>query len=160
MRRSPGFTILELMIVLGLSSVLMSIGISLVHRFMHLHSAVKKYEITQQSSLRLARQIRADILESDSFDYLEGESLLLLQPATAAEWKSISYSFDATRVERNRLEPSDLNHHETYPFPNCKQADLKVLYSPKRIQLSILQQDQSRTVLLLEASINPKEAPE
>lgn len=128
-----GFTLVEMLAVIAVSSVILVIATSAVHRAMRLEHRWADQADTNRVLARLARDLRADVHRCHSAS-LSDDSLVL----TAHGGEVITYEITETEIIRDVQAPSKERRREFYRLPDGCKAEMTVTASePAWIELRV-----------------------
>ena len=93
-RRRQGSNLIEVMVVITLSSTLMIIAVGWIHQSMKLGSVIRERQRHHQSLMRLSRQLRDDVRSGESMTVTNETELVIRQ--------------DESRTSRYAIEPNGI----------------------------------------------------
>ena len=160
MRHSRGFSMIELLIALGATTVLLGVSVSMVHRAMSSHALARQHEQLQHASLRLARQFRHDVRSAQSAVVADDSNRITLQGTPGDS--EVSYLLSDGRVNREQLGDSGVPQREVFSLPGAATS-AELLTDPPRVVVTIYGIDSlgaspSRVMLRLETVIGGRTA--
>ncbi len=133
MRRRSGFTLVEVMASISVSSVLLVMSMGMVHRVLNLESSSRDEIRVSRSLTRLSHDFRHDVQRAVAFD-LDQEAALVL---TFADDTFATYNIAERYLLREQEVAGAHVQQEAYDLP----ADAAVCFteqeSPSRLELSI-----------------------
>ena len=133
MRRRHGSTLVELMVYLGVSTVLLSMAIGLLHRVMFAEQRIRKNDDAQRSALRLGQQLRHDVRMARSADVSQSAATSRLELTLPAA-ERISYEITDGHVVRIETLPSsnDAVRRESYDLGEETICEFQQTNDPPR----------------------------
>lgn len=107
-----GYTLIELMVVISVSSTLMVLAIGWIHQSMKLGSVMRDRQHHHQSLLRLSRQLRDDVHQGESLA-VEKETRLVI---TMAGQQTTVYEIMPERLSRVTRDANAVTSRESFPI--------------------------------------------
>jgi prepilin-type N-terminal cleavage/methylation domain-containing protein len=131
-----GVSLVELLVVMSLSSMLLTTSAVVLHRMMHSHGKTRHFLDASRSALRLAAQFRSDVHRAQEVttDNLPPDIVLRLQ---LGESDVVQYSHVGGLVRRTQLVREEVISREEYAFPAGSQLAIREQMSPRLLSLSI-----------------------
>lgn len=137
-----GFTLVEMLAVVSVSSVLLVIATSVVHRAMRLEHRWEDQADTNRTLTRLARDFRADVHRCRRAS-LNEDSLVLAAPAGGVT----TYEITEAEIIRDFQAPAKDRQREFYRLPVGYQANFLVeAAEPTWAELLVTQSEELRNV--------------
>ncbi len=137
-----GFTLVEMLAVISVSSVLLVIATGAVHRAMRLEHRWADQADVNRVLTRLARDFRADVHRCRQAS-LNEDSLVL----TALAGEVVTYEVTATEIIRDAQAPAKGRQREFYRLPaDCLANFLIEAGEPTWVELRVTQSPQLRNL--------------
>lgn len=152
--RERGYSLIEMMACLSISSIILTLSVQLMQRTMRLSGSAREQAQAQLTAVRLATQFRTDVqqgknvrLVADPVDVsaaLDGAVAADAWLATAtlaiegAGPQALEWRATPANVERVRYLEDGRVHRERYLFPDDFRIELGLLDEPKRAFLSVV----------------------
>lgn len=133
MRRRTGFTLVETLVGISVSSVLMVVSLGVVHRVLNLEANSRDEIRVGRSLTRLSHDFRHDVQRAVAVE-VEQEAELML---TLADGSSISYHLTEEYLLRERHVDDAVTQRETYDLPRDAAVRITEQESPNRLALSV-----------------------
>lgn len=114
-----GYTLVELLVVMGMTSVIFTIGLGMVHRVMHQQRFADRDNVMHRVAERLSTRLREDVqLAIDAELSRSGDQgeqrLTLTQPGQ----RIVTYAVRGNVLEREKIQPSETTHRDSFEFPD------------------------------------------
>lgn len=111
-----GFTLIEILVVLTLTSVVLGLIGTTLHRAMRTHHEAQRFCEDEGAAWRLSHQVRRDFRTAESVTIGELDGALTIS-LTAADGRTVAYHFLPRSVERTELGGSDnLTRRDRFPL--------------------------------------------
>lgn len=133
MRHSNGFTLIEVMVSISVSSVLMVLSMGIVHRVLNLESNSRDQARVSRSLQRLSHDFRNDVHQAVDARQ-DQESLLIL---SLADESQITYRVLNEYVLREQVLDESTTQREYYNLPVDAAVSFTELDSPSRLEISV-----------------------
>lgn len=133
MRRRSGFTLVEVMASISVSSVLLVLSMGMVHRVLNLESSSRDEIRVSRSITRLSHDFRHDVQRAVAVEVVQEAELML----TLADGSSVSYHVTEEYLLRERHVNDTVAQRETYDLPRDAAVRISEQESPSRLALSI-----------------------
>lgn len=140
--RQNGFTLVELLVSLTLGSVLLTLGLSLVHRTMRVDSAAKANAEVERVAGRLSQALRYDVHRASELQLPDNSA-----PDRSNQQASLKLTLQSgqvityQRTELGLLREEQLDpqrtRHEQFPLPDDHIASFSELDEPPRLVFTI-----------------------
>lgn len=113
-----GFSIAELLVVMGMTSVLLTVGVKLVHRLMHEQKAADRENAMHRVAQRLSTTLREDVHAANRAELGQPEdedrqTLTLELP----DERNVTYTVRNNVLERTSIRANETEHRDSYQFP-------------------------------------------
>ena len=145
--RKKGYTLAELLVVMGMTSVVMSIGLGMIHRVMREKTSVAQANAVQRVAQHLSTILRGDVHHSNGAELLsagdDGEQKLVLsQP----EETVVTYVVLRNEIRRTVIQKNERpHHHDSFRFPeNCRLQFRDA--SDRRVTFAVFEHPHTRLV--------------
>ena len=114
-----GHSLTELLVVMGMTSVVLTVGVGMVHRVMHEQKSADRDNAMHRVAERLSMKLREDVHLSDRAELIlsgdEGEpSLVLNQPGEGI----VTYAVRNNVLERTSTRKNEPTHRDSFQFPD------------------------------------------
>lgn len=112
-----GFTLTEMLVVMGLTSVVMTVGVGMLHRVMHQKRLADRDVVMHRVAERLSIKLREDVHRADRAELVvadEGEQQLVLKLPDESVVTYIVRQCTIDRVSTSKSEPA---HRDRFQFP-------------------------------------------
>jgi type II secretory pathway pseudopilin PulG len=114
-----GYSIVELLVVMGMTSVVLTVGLGMVHRVMHEQKAADRDNAMHRVAERLSTKLREDVHLANRAELIqpddEGEqSLVLHQPGET----TVTYAVRNHVLQRSSIREGEPAHRDSFPFPD------------------------------------------
>ncbi len=114
-----GYILTELLVVMGMTSVVFSVAVGMIHRVMHEQKFTDRDNAMHRVAERLSTRLREDIHGADRAELVasgeEGEPrLVLYQPGE----RIVTYAVRDHVLERTSVPESGPTHHDSFRFPD------------------------------------------
>ena len=114
-----GFSLFELLVVTGMTSVVLTISVGMVHRLMHQQKFADRDNAMHRVAERLSTQLREDVHLADRAELIQpddesGATLVLNQPGE----RTVTYTVRDHVLERASTRESEPTHRDSFRFPN------------------------------------------
>jgi prepilin-type N-terminal cleavage/methylation domain-containing protein len=129
MRRRRGFTLIEVISVMGVFSILMSIAVAWIVQTMRYDTALRSRLANHKTLMLLDRQLRADIRRGQSMLINDGDELII----QFDDNQSATYRLAEHRMEYQR----STGRRETYRFWESASARWELSDMPNAIGLIV-----------------------
>ena len=153
-RWTPGFTLVEMLVTMTVSSTLLALATGMIHQTMALQSQGRKRAARQQVALRLASQFRRDLRHGGQAALRQDGATLILEGTEPGD-ATVTYSAEDGRVLRAQQRADGRLQREPFRFGPDDQAHFELLPNPRRAAVVITHParrlgDQPRLVLHVE----------
>lgn len=160
MRHRHGFTLIELMIALGATTVLLGVSAGLVHRAMNAHAVARHRATMQHEAMRLSRQLRDDLRYAESLATSEGEFKLTIRRSDAAATLAYTLS-DGAVLRELQGDAGTPSHRETYRFAQGVSLAAEQQDAAQRVAIRLVHKQAApdaspRTLLHVEATLGSR----
>lgn len=114
-----GFTLTELLVVMGMTSVVITVSVGMLHRIMHEQKSADRENIMHRLAERLSTRLRADVHSArnaqlvTSHDQVE-QRLILRQPNAI----TVTYVARENVLERAVNQDDSPTHRDRFEFPD------------------------------------------
>ena len=114
-----GYTLTELLVVMGMTSVIFTVGLGMVHRVMHEQKFADRDNVMHRVAERLSTRLREDVqLAIDAELSRSGDQgeqrLELSQPGQ----RIVTYTVRESALEREAKQRSEPTHRDSFEFPD------------------------------------------
>ncbi len=113
-----GFTLTELLVVMGMTSVVLTVGVGMLHRVMHEQKSSDRDNVMHRVAERLSAKLREDVHLADRAELQspdEGEQRLVLnQPGES----TVTYVVRNNALERTSTKENEPTHRDRFQFPD------------------------------------------
>ncbi|QEG34666.1 prepilin-type N-terminal cleavage/methylation domain-containing protein [Bythopirellula goksoeyrii] len=133
MRHHNGFTLIEVMVSISVSSVLMVLSLGMVHRVMNLESSSRDQARVSRSMTRLGHDFRSDVQRSSAVE-TDHEAVLEL---TFADGAVVTYRVLDEHVLREQAVDDSRTRREYYNLPADADVEFTEHVSPTRWEISV-----------------------
>ncbi len=134
--RTLGFTLIEMMAAMTVSSTLLVLATGMIHQAMRLQTRGRQQAARQQTALHLASQFRRDVQRSRQASLGRDGAVLTLEPGRIGE-AAITYTAQDGKVVRDQLRADRRHGREPFRFtPDCL-AHFELLPGPRRAVLVV-----------------------
>ena len=134
MSKVRGFTLVEMLAVVAVSSVLLVIATGVVHRAMRLESRWEEEANVSRTLTRLARDFRGDAHQAQDAEVTQDPLGLKL---TLPDSTVITYEVAADEVIRDYQSPGKSRRREFYSQPAEYQAQFTLGEEPQWVELHV-----------------------
>ncbi len=134
MTRRRAFSLVELLLTIGIGTTLMMLAVNIVHESMRLSSVSNRLQHNDRVATQFARQLRIDVQRS-LVAQLNGQSKVELKHSDSTE---IAYASEQNFVVRTVTQGDETLQHEKYQFGPGMSVQFANLESPKRISATVL----------------------
>ncbi len=153
--KNRGFTLVEMVAVISVSSVLLVLATGVVHRAMRIDTAWRERADVTRAMTRLAHDLRRDAHRAQSVEITQDPLVLRIVFADDAE---VSYQVVGEKIVRERQAAGEQTEREYYKKPADYGLEITILASPERVELRLthdvkLVGIEPRTVLHVEAQV-------
>jgi hypothetical protein len=137
MRKRPGVSLVELLVVMSLSTIFLTTSAVVLHRLMQSQGKTRDFFAASRNGLRLADQFRSDVhrARSATTDNLPAGVILRLQLSAA---QAAEYQHLAGVVRRTLLENDQTVSREEFVFPAASRVEVRQAQTPRLLSLSII----------------------
>ena len=149
MKRSRGFTLIELMVVIGITATFLAGTTAVLHRLFQSERSVRDSVQEVHSIARLAEQVRLDAYFAESAELVTGSA----DAANALELKlddvrTVTYSIADHRIDRLARERDEVTHRERFPLRTSVRSAWRVQsISPHAVvELKLSSEDKNWTI--------------
>ena len=139
--RRSGYTLIELMVVLSVSSTLLMVAVGWIHQSMTLASAMRDRQHHHQSLMRLSRQLRDDVHRGVSASMASDEQLVI----TFADGKKLSYTIKENGIWRQSIGGDGPVLQDNFEFFRPVAARWDVSELPDWISLVVVREPRVAT---------------
>ena len=129
MKHRRGFTIIEMLVVISISTVLMGMGILLLHVLLKHQNTGREHLQSCRNINRLAEQFRRDVHATREISAGGKEGIMEIQP-TSAEGTTIRWQCFAGRIERTERQGDKIMGRESYLLWPATEAALQLQSQP------------------------------
>ncbi len=155
MKKVRGFTLVEMVAVIGVGSVLLVLATGVVQRAMKLDSQWRSHADVTRAFTRLSHDLRRDAHEANSATVTPEP---LEMQFSLPDGKTVRYTFAATEIVRVLESPGQQAQREYYRKSADYQAAVTTLSSPDRIDVQVTRAvkivgEPPRTVMHVEAQV-------
>jgi prepilin-type N-terminal cleavage/methylation domain-containing protein len=133
---TPGFTLVEMLVTMTVSTTLLVLASGMIHQTMTLHSQGRLQGDRQRTALRLARQFRHDIQHSHQVSLQQDGAAMTLkirQPTAV----TVTYSTQNSRIVRDQPHANGQHQRELFAFTPNDRARFELLSDPHRAALVV-----------------------
>lgn len=114
-----GYTLAELLVVMGMTSVIFTVGVGIVHRVMHQQKFADRDNVMHRVAERVSTRLREDVNRAIGADLNrsgdQGEQRLELnQP----DQRIVTYTVRESVLEREATRQSEPTHRDSFHFPD------------------------------------------
>ena len=113
-----GFTLTELLVVMGMTGIILSIGVGMLHRVMHEQKFTDRENVMHRVAERLSTRLREDIHLADLAEHQSGDEgeqrLVLSQPDVII----VTYVVLNNVLERTSTQEDKPTHRDRFQFPD------------------------------------------
>lgn len=150
-----GFTLVEMVAVIGVSSVLLALSTEAIHRAMRLDSNWRAREKTSRSVDRLFHELRRDVHQTEKVELRQNPLELTLK---LADDSIVHYEMANGKIVRERTDDAKRVQREYYDKPDDHLLKIETLGNPQRIELTLTRDAKlvgiaPRVVLRVEAEV-------
>lgn len=112
-----GYSLTELLVVMGMTSVVLTVGLGMVHRVMHEYRSVNRENDMHRVAQRLSTKLRADVHLANRAELIQAvdageQSLVLTQPGETV----VTYLARENVLERTSIREGEPTHRDSFPF--------------------------------------------
>ena len=132
-----GFTLTELLIVIGFAGALLTIATGMLHRTMRWSSTSTAVADEHRAIGRLVRQLRYDIVRADSVEFPSAVEIEIRWP----DRTRIVYRRDSPHCQRRRYRDGEETHHETYRFRRGADVAFESIAGGRRVRMTLWRGD-------------------
>lgn len=131
-----GFTLVEMLVTMTVSSTLLVMAVGMIHQTMTLHSQGRLRGDRQRTALRLARQFRHDIQRCHQVALQQDGATMNLeiqqpQPVT------VTYTIQDGQIVRDQPRADGQHQREPFPLDPRDRAHFELLPDPRRAVLVV-----------------------
>lgn len=113
-----GYTLTELLVVMGMTSVIMTAALGMVHHIIDAQKMAEHDQLTHLVAVRLTTQLRRDVyfaLEAELIPFGDGaeQKLVLTHP----DEKVVEYVVHRNVLQRTTARSSEITHRDSFQFP-------------------------------------------
>jgi prepilin-type N-terminal cleavage/methylation domain-containing protein len=137
MNRRRGFTLLEMVVAISVSTVLMGIAVTTLIALLRNQNTGREHLQYCRSIERLAEQFRRDVHGAEKISAGEKEGIMEI-PAASAEGATIRYQCFAGQIERTESKGGKIVSRESYILAPATEAALQVKSPPEGSVASIV----------------------
>jgi prepilin-type N-terminal cleavage/methylation domain-containing protein len=130
--KQRGFTLVEMVAVISVSSVLLMLATGVVHRAMRLDTAWREQADLARAMARLTHDVRRDAHQAQSVVITQNPLVLRMVLAGSAK---VNYQVAGERIIRERQIAGEQTEHEYYKKPADYRLEITTLASPERVEL-------------------------
>ena len=114
-----GFSLTELLVVMGMTSVILPIGVGIVHRLMHEQKSAERDNAMHRVAQRLSMQLREDVHRANRAELIQSEDrneqeLVLELP----DERSVTYAVRGNVLLWTSVREGEPVHRDSYAFPD------------------------------------------
>jgi len=114
-----GYSLAEVLVVTGMTSVVLTIGLGMVRRVMHEQRAIERDNAMHRLAERLSTGLREDVgfaTEAELVPAGDGNRarLVLNQPGE----RTVTYAADDNVIDRTSIREGEPIHHDSFRFPD------------------------------------------
>lgn len=147
-----GYTLVEVLLVLTLSAAMMGFAIGWIHQSFKAGSTFRQRDVEHRNLSRLARQLREDVHQANTFTTHSDPPSLAL---TAAQ-RTISYEIAASGIERREVTSDSALRREFFHLSSSAEARFEIGDPPEQlVQLIITRVDPMSSSEALQTSTDP-----
>lgn len=139
--RRSGYTLIELMVVMSVSSTLLMVAVGWIHQSMTLASAMRDRQHHHQSLMRLSRQLRDDVHRGNSVAMVGDEQLVI----TFADGPKLSYTISENGISRKSIDGDGPALQDNFEFFRPVAARWDVSGLPDWISLVVVREPRMST---------------
>ncbi len=114
-----GFTLTELLVVMGMAGVILTVGMGMLHRVMHEQKFADRENVMHRVAERLSSTLREDIHLASSAEIIhpgdDGERRLVL---SRPDESTVTYVVRKNVLERTSIEKNERSHRDSFQFPD------------------------------------------
>jgi prepilin-type N-terminal cleavage/methylation domain-containing protein len=110
--RRSGYTLIELMVVLSVSSTLLMVSVGWIHQSMTLASTMRDRQHHHQNLMRLSRQLRDDVHHGRSVSMASDQQLVI----TFADDQKLSYTITDNGIWRRSINGGGPVSQDSFEF--------------------------------------------
>jgi len=125
MNRRRGFTLIEMIVALGISSMLAGIAVLMLHALLKSHNAGREHLEYCRTINRLAEQFRGDVHAAQKTSPEVNEGVFDLLP-DSADGAKIRYQCLQDRIDRSELKDDKVVRQESYMLPPDVEPSIKI----------------------------------
>jgi prepilin-type N-terminal cleavage/methylation domain-containing protein len=117
-----GFTLTELLVVMGMTSVVLTVGVGMLHRVMHEQKVADRENAMHRVAERLSTKLREDVHLATNAELVqsdEGAQLVLKQ----LDETTVTYLVRKNVLDRTSSRESKPTHRDRFEFPNDYQLE-------------------------------------
>jgi prepilin-type N-terminal cleavage/methylation domain-containing protein len=112
-----GYSLTELLVVMGLTSVVLTVGLGMVHRVMHEYRSADREIAMHRVAQRLSTTLRADVHLASRAKLIQagdtgGQRLVLNQPGENV----VTYAVRENVLERTSVREGEPTHRDSFRF--------------------------------------------
>ena len=114
-----GFTLAELLVVMGMTSVVLTVGVGMLHRVMQEQKLADRENVMHRVAERLSTKLREDVHVATHAKLIPSDDqseqrLELNQPGQ----RLVTYAVRGNVLERAATRENGLTHRDGFPFPD------------------------------------------
>ena len=114
-----GFSIIELLVVMGLTGVVLTVGLGMVHRVMREQKSADRDHAVHRVAARLSTKLREDVHLADRAELTAshdegGQALVLQQPGE----RTVTYAVRDNVLDRTSIREGEPTHRDSFGFPD------------------------------------------
>jgi prepilin-type N-terminal cleavage/methylation domain-containing protein len=136
MKKSNGYTLVEMLVVITVAGVLLSIAAQLVTRAMRIDTTWREHGDIARSMSRLAHDLRQDIHQARSVIVTQDPQALEL---TRADGAKVSYTVATEEIIRSSQRDDEQLEREYYKISADQQVEMRSLPDTPQVELQVTQ---------------------
>jgi prepilin-type N-terminal cleavage/methylation domain-containing protein len=134
MIKSRGFTLVEMLAVISVSSVLLVIATGVVHRAMRVHSQWETQADANRAWARLAHDYRNDVHQCEDMLLTQNPTTIKL---TFPDSTVVTYEVAADEIIRDHQSPGEDRRREFYEKPQGYEVHISINDDPRWVELQV-----------------------